>query len=255
MKANNLKIHRQAAQISTQILKEMVAMVKPGVLPNEIDRLAGKLCQEHGVQPAFKGVKNGHWVYEYNSCISVNDEILHGIPDDRRALKTGDLVKLDFGIIYQGMYTDQCVTVGVGKVSAEDKKLLEVGKEAVLSAVKLAKTGNHTGDLGHMMHQTAYRAGFDVLKMYVGHGIGEYLHLDPEIPAYGQPGEGKELKDGMVICVECQVVTGSDETFVEKNGWTVKTVDGGKGVMFEYMVLVGSKPEILTPTIDWPLIV
>lgn len=250
-----LKKYKQAAQISTQILHQLYEAIQPGVYPIELDELAGKLCQKHQVKPAFKGVVNQGLTYQHNSCISVNDEILHGIPDKKRTIQTGDVVKVDFGLIYQGLYTDHCFSVGVSSVSAQDQELLIVGREAVLAAAKLAQPGKHTGDLGHTMHQTAYHAGFDTFKQYVGHGIGHSLHEKPEIPAYGQAGSGALLKKNMIVCVECQVVPGSDQVFIESNEWTVKTVDGNKGVMFEYMVRVDKKPEILTPTQDWKLVV
>ncbi len=250
-----LATYKKATQLSKQILSQLRDAIKPGVYPIELDKLAGDLCEKHGVRSSFKGVVNGNLIYNFNSCISVNDEILHGIPNDKRKIQEGDLVKIDFGIIYQGFYTDHCFTVGVSQVSNEDQKLLEIGRKAVLNAVKLAKTGNKTGDLGYAMHSTAYKAGFDTLKQYVGHGIGRGLHEYPEIPAFGKPGSGKKLEKNMIICVECQIVPRSDQVYVEDNGWTVKTTDGGKGVMFEYMVRVDKKPEILTQTQDWSLTV
>ncbi len=250
-----LTTYKKATQISKKILSQLRDAIKPGVYPIELDNLAGKLCQKNGVKSSFKGVVNGNLTYGFNSCISVNDEILHGIPSRNRKIQTGDLVKIDFGIIYQGFHTDHCFTVGVGQVSDQNLKLLKVSREAVLNAVKLAKPGNKTGDLGYAMHSTAYKVGFDTLKQYVGHGIGKSLHEYPEIPAFGRPGSGKKLEKNMIICVECQVVTGDDRVYIEDNGWTVKTTDGGNGSMFEYMVRVDKKPEILTPTQDWPLLV
>jgi methionyl aminopeptidase len=248
--------YREAARISTEIMAAMRDAVKPGVYPIEIDELAGKLCEKNSVRPAFQGVTQSGHTYHHNSCISVNEEILHGIPSDKRAFQAGDLVKLDFGIVYQELHTDHCVTVGIHKISLADQQLLDAGKIAVLKAVTHAVAGNRTGDLGFAMQKTANRAGFEVLKQYIGHGIGTTLHDDPEIPAWGKKGRGELLKENMVICVEAQVVAGSDQVFIEKNNWTVKTRDGKKGVMFEYMVLVGkNEPEILTDTVDWPLVV
>lgn len=250
----DLQTYREAARISTKILDQVRAAVKPGVYPIELDQLAGELCQHYQVKPAFKGVQYLNLRYKHNSCISVNDEILHGIPSDKRALKPGDLIKLDFGIVYKGFFTDQCVTVGINPVSNQDKELLKVGKKAVLSAVELAVAGNTAGDLGYTMHRVARKSGFDVLKQYIGHGIGHSLHENPELPAHGRRMSGETLREGMVMCVEAQVVAGSDEVFIDDNNWTVKTVDGKKGVMFEYMVVVGKeKPETLTHTVDWPI--
>lgn len=253
--SQDLATYKKAIAISMEIMTQLRDAIKPGIYPIQLDELAEKLCGQHGVTSSFKGVVNGRLTYQHQSCISVNDEILHGIPSAQRALVEGDLIKVDFGIIYQGFHTDHCFTVGVGKVSKEDQKLLEVGRQAVLNAVKLAKPGNRTQDLGHAMHQTSYQAGFDTLKEYVGHGIGMSLHERPEIPAYGRPGHGEKLKKNMIVCVECQVVTGSDQVYITRNGWTVKTRDQGKGVMFEFMVRVDKKPEILTQTQNWPLVV
>jgi methionyl aminopeptidase len=252
---DQLRTYRKAAQISTEIMAQLRDALKPGLYPIELDTLAGELCKKNKVLAAFKGVVQSGNTYHHNSCISVNDEILHGIPSDKRALQVGDLVKVDFGIIYQGLFTDHCFTVAIGKATPQDEKLLRVGREAVLKAVDLAVTGTRTGDLGFMMHKTATRAGFDVLKQYIGHGIGTTLHNEPEIPAWGKKGRGELLKKNMVICVEAQVVAGTDETYTDKNGWTIKSADGANGVMFEYMVRVDDEPEILTNTVDWPLVV
>jgi methionyl aminopeptidase len=253
--SSELAAYKEVCQISTQIMAQLRKAIKPGIYPIELDKLAGELCKKNNVRSSFKGVTHQKLTYDFNSCISINDEVLHGIPNSQRKIQAGDLVKIDFGIIHQGLYTDHCFTVGVKKISVKDQELINVGREAVLNAVKLAKPGNMTGDLGYAMHSTAFRAGFDTLKQYVGHGIGRSLHENPEIPAYGQPKTGTKLEKNMIICVECQVVTGGDQIYVENNGWTVKTEDGGKGVMFEFMVRVDKKPEILTQTQDWPLIV
>lgn len=251
-----LQTYREATRISTEILAVLRDSLAPGVLPSKIDKLAGELCRKHQVKPAFQGEKSGRKTYSYNSCISINQAILHGIPSNSRHLEIGDLVKLDFGIIYQGLYTDQCVTVGIKKVTEQDKYLLRVGRKAVQNAVKLAVTGKTTGDLGYIMNRTARKAGFETLKNYTGHGIGQRLHELPEIPAHGQRNSGTTLKDGQVLCIETQLVAGSDQVKINEDSWTVETEDGQRGVMFEYMVVVRkNKPEILTKTLDWPLVV
>ncbi|MCA9379188.1 type I methionyl aminopeptidase [Candidatus Dojkabacteria bacterium] len=246
---------RAAAAVSTEILQQLVAAVEIGTTPRVIAKLADKLCQQQGVIPAFRGVAGARSKFSAPMCISVNDAVLHGLPTDE-AIQDGDLVKLDFGIIKDGYYTDHCVTVGVGNVSAADLSLLKIGRLAVMTAASAAVSGKHTGDLGHTMQTIAETAGYQVLTDYVGHGIGRSLWQAPQIPAYGVPGSGELLEPGMVICVEAQVVAGSNEVFVDNDGWTVRTADGSRGVMFEYMVLVGSgKPEILTKTMDLPLVV
>lgn len=253
---NHLQTYRQAGKISTKILEEVMYAVKPGVFPYSLDQLAGKLCEKHQVEPAFAKVGGKNGPYGYAMCISVNDTVVHGIPSQTEALAAGDVVKLDFGIIHQGLYTDFCVTVGVEKLSKANMKLVRIAKESVLSAVNIARAGLYTGDLGQAMHHTASQHGFDVVKQYIGHGIGESLHDDPPIPAYGRPGSGALLRSGMALCLEAQVVPGSDRVYVADDDWTVKTVDKKNSAMFEYLVIIGDGgAQVLTDTRNWPLVV
>lgn len=238
---------RKATEISVEILSKLGDMVKEGNTPLAIDEYAGELCKEYKVHPCFKKVEG----YDYNTCISVNDVAVHGIPKDI-PLKKGDLVSIDFGIVYKGMYTDHCWTWCVGKADEERMKLLLAGRKAVENALPFAVVGNRTGDLGYEMKAEALRNGYNTLSVYVGHGVGKSLHEDPEIPAYGRKGKGTLLEDGMVICVECQVVDDIDDVVIDDDGWSARTVHGGNSVMFEYMVLVREKsPVILTDTLRW----
>lgn len=244
----------KACEISVAILKKLYDMVEIGVVPIEIDKAAGQLCREYGVEPAFFNVQGKKGIYGYNTCIQVNDVAVHGIPDAHNPIESGDLVSIDFGIIYEGFFTDHCVTVGVGEVSAEDLKLLHTGRESVYNATKKAITGNHAGDIGYILESEARNEGFDTLKEYIGHGIGNSLHDQPEIPAYGQPGEGEILRRGEVICVESQVVAGEAKVKTDADGWTTRTRDGKNAVMFEFMVFVdNTKSIVMTPTQNWPL--
>lgn len=246
------KLIREAADISMDILFELGQNVRKGVKTIDIDNLAGELCRKYKVKPAFKEVDD----YHNNTCISINDEVLHGIPEQKDVLKVGDLVKIDFGIVHKGYYTDHCWTFAVESVSKEDMKLLIASKEATENAVRQAISGNYTGDLGHEMSHTTRQYGFNTLKEYVGHGIGKTLHDYPDIPSYGDKGHGDLLENGMVICIECQVIDGSGRTYVSDNGWTVKSAEGGKAGMYEYMVIVrDNEPEVLTPMFDWPVII
>jgi methionyl aminopeptidase len=250
-----LRQYQQAAKISMEILWQLHQKTKNGVTPLEIDMLADELCQRYGVKPNFRGVGGTSNEYQYATCISVNDTVVHGIPQNV-PLKAGDLVKVDFGLEYQGLNTDHCFTVGIGPVSSKDKNLMETGRAAVLKAAKQAIAGKYTGDLGDIMESTAHSQGYMVTEQYVGHGIGTTLHEEPQLPAWGDPGTGDVLREGMVLCVEAQVIAGDSEVYTAKDGWSVKTVDGSKSVMFECMVVVGkNKPEFLTTNLDWPLIV
>ncbi len=252
---NVLANYQRAGELSTKILGELKQAVKPGILPIEIDRLAESLCQNHGVRPAFKGV-NLHNPYQYSTCISINDVVVHGIPSQTEKIKVGDVVKVDFGLVDQGLYTDHCFTVVVGRFTPMTKNLVTAARDAVAAAIPLAIAGNTTGDLGNRMQTIAQNNGFDVLKQYTGHGIGWTLHDPPAIPAHGLAKTGTVLESNLVLCLEAQLVAGSDQVKVADDGWSVKTIDGGLSAMFEYMVVVGEKqPLLLTQTLDWGMIV
>jgi len=247
---NEEKMLIEAGKISTDILKELGTLVKVGNTPVDIDSKAGELCMQNGVHPAFKRVKGYNW----NTCISVNDVPVHGIPTNN-PLKKGDLVSIDFGIVYHKLYTDHCWTWSVGEPNEKNKKLLQAGRYAVENAVSKAVVGNRTGDLGYEMEQEALRNNYNVLSMFVGHGIGRTLHDEPEIPAYGVKHKGTLLEDGMVLCIECQVVDDVDDIKIDKDGWTARTIHGGNSVMYEYMVIVRENaPLVLTNQFDWDLV-
>jgi methionyl aminopeptidase len=247
---------QQAANVATGILQKLAQSVRPGITTQDIDDLAGELCKQADAKPAFVGQRAGRAVFNSNLCISVNDVVLHGVPNKHTVLQSGDLVKLDFGIIYQGVFTDQCVTVAVEQANAADLKLMQVAKMAIEAGAAKAVAGNSTGDIGSTIQTLVEAAGFNVLKEFVGHGIGGSLHESPEIPAYGTKNTGATLQIGDLVCVEAQVVAGSDDIFIAEDGWSVCTEDGKKGVMFEYMLCVGANaPLFLTDTRNWPLIV
>lgn len=250
-KAKEEKVIREAAEISLEILSQIGEYVRKGISPLELDEHAGLLCKRYNVEPAFKRVHG----YNFNTCISVNDVAVHGIPKDT-PLKKGDLISIDFGIIHKGMYTDHCWTWSVGKPSKANEKILLAGRAAVENAVSKAVVGNHTGDLGYEMEKEAKNNGFNILKVFVGHGIGKTLHDVPDIPAFGKQGTGNLLVDGMVICVECQVVDDDGDITVDKDGWSTKTKHGGNAVMFEYMVIVRKNaPVILTDSMGWDTVI
>jgi len=250
-RAKEEKILREAGEISVEILSKLRDMLREGVTTLEIDDYAGELCSEYGVKPAFKEVDG----YNFNTCISVNDVAVHGLPS-KYVLKKGDLVSIDFGIVYKGYMTDHCWTWCVGKPDEKKKKLLESGRRAVENAMEKAVVGNRTGDLGFEMESEAKSNGFNVLKVFVGHGIGKGLHEYPDIPAFGKRGTGELLVDGMVVCVECQVVDDTGKVFTDDDGWSERTERGGDSVMFEYMVIVKKGlPVILTDTRDWGVVV
>jgi methionyl aminopeptidase len=241
------QIVKEATSISVGILKKIKEATKIGANAAELDELAGELCKEMNVKPSFKGVRGVKGPYENNICISTNDEILHTIPRADRIFKSGDLVKLDFGIIHRGFYTDHCITVGLGKLTDEEQKLLETGELCIETAINQAIKGNTVGDISNALQTVAETAGFNYVTSYVGHGIGRSLHLAPEIPSYGLKGSGAKLNNGMILCIENQITIGSSTLKMDDDGWTLRTKDGSKGVMFEHMVLVkGDTTEVLT---------
>jgi methionyl aminopeptidase len=246
------RVLKEACNISLKILKQLGEELREGVTGLEIDREAGFLCKKYKVKPAFKRVDG----YNFNTCISVNDVAVHGVPKDI-PFKKGDLVSVDFGIYYKKIYTDHCWTWSIGEPSKTNKKLLNAGRAAVENAVSKAVTGNRTGDLGYEMEAQAKKNGYNTIKVFVGHGIGKTLHDEPEILAYGKKGTGELLEEGMVLCIECQVVDDvSGVQIDEDDGWSARTLNGGNSVMFEYMVIVrDKKPEILTDTRDWGVVV
>ena len=250
-KAKDEKILREASKISLTILRKLGKEIKEGITPLEIDQRAGILCKEYDVQPAFKRVRG----YDFNTCISVNDVAVHGIPNDI-TFKKGDLISIDFGIIHKGLYTDHCWTWSLGKPSKENRKLIQAGRDAVENCIPLAIPGNYTGDLGYEMERVAKENGFNVIKMFIGHGIGKTLHDAPDIPAYGKKGKGDLLVDGMVICIECQLVNGKGQIYIDTDGWSVRTENKGMSVMFEYMIIVRKdNPVVLTDTLSWDTVI
>lgn len=239
----DLQQMRLAAQITAHIVAELGDMAKPGVSTMELEEHARRRCQEEGVSPAFLGYEG----YDYALCTSVNDEVVHALPGKQKVLQDGDVVSIDFGVVRNGYYSDHCQTFGVGQLSPEHARLLEVGRQAVENAIQRVATGTRMGDVSHAMEQTAQDAGFSIVTHYVGHGIGKTLHESPEVPAFGVPGTGEKLERDMVICVECQVCEGSSQLKHDRDGWTARTVDGGYSVMFEHMVHVTDQgPDVMT---------
>jgi len=252
-----LNIYKQAGLLSIQILWQVSRLVKEGSSPMKIDDLAFELCKKNDVRPSFYGVESGNLIYNHSCCISVNEQILHAIPI-KKPFEYGDLVKIDFGIAYQGFFTDHCFTfVAGGYKNQKDRLLVEVSHKATLASLPLAIAGRKTGDLGFAMRRTAKESGFEVVKDFVGHGIGNSLHDRPIISPYALQDTGDTLKKGMVLCLECQVTAGSGDYIVKPDGWTIVSADGEKAGMVEYMVVVEEdSPLILTPTQDWnPVVV
>lgn len=246
----DIDILREGGRMLAVILNELSKICKPGISTEEIDNLARKLIEDNGDRPAFlnylpKGMKRA---YPAAVCVSVNDEIVHGIPNENpKILKEGDIVSLDMGLIHKGLITDSAITVPVGKIDAESQRLLDTTKEALNSAIKTVKAGKHTGDIGFAVERIAKSAGFGIVEELCGHGVGYEVHEDPYIPNYGERGMGDKLKSGMVIAIEPMLNAGGKEIVLADDGWTYKTADGKRSAHFEHTIVVTSKgAEIIT---------
>jgi methionyl aminopeptidase len=234
---------RTANQLVADVLAELEADVAPGVTTADLDRLAERLVKDAGAEPAFKGYRG----YPATLCASVNEEVVHGIPSTSRALREGDIVSLDIGVKIGGFYGDAAVTVPVGKVPDETATLLRVTNESLDRAIAQVRVGGRLSDIGHAVQEWVEAHGFSVVREFVGHGIGERLHEDPQIPNYGPPGRGPKLTEGMVLAIEPMVAMGRPETRVLGDGWTAVTRDGSLAAHFEHTVAVtGEGPLVLT---------
>jgi len=238
-----VELMRHAGKVVAIVLERLRREVKPGIKTKLLNTVAEEELRKNGAKASFKGYRG----YPASLCVSINEEIVHGIPDDR-VLQEGDLVSLDFGAYIGGFHGDAAVTVGVGKISSQAEKLLAATEEALMVGIKRAVTGDRIGDISAAIQQHAEGQGFAVIREYCGHGIGRDLHEDPQVPNFGLPGTGQVLKNGMTVAIEPMVVTGDWHTVVDKkNKWTVRTVDNGLAAHFEHTIAIGEQePEILT---------
>lgn len=216
------------------VVSRVAAAVRPGISTARLDEIAERMIIELGARPSFKGFSD----YPAATCISINEGVVHGIPSPKRKIKNGDVVGVDIGLEYQGLFTDMAVTVPVGKVSAEALKLIEVTEKSLDKAIALVKPGTALGDIGHAVQQYAESFGFSVVKSLVGHGVGYAVHEEPKIPNFGKPGQGLRLSAGMVIAIEPMVNIGGDEVITLSDGWTIVTSDGSCSAHFEHTIAV-----------------
>ncbi len=241
---------REGGKRHAEILDLLKNMVKPGVTAKELDDEAYRLIKEGGDIPAFLNYKprGESRPFPASLCVSINDEIVHGIPNEKeKILKDGDIVTIDLGLIHKGLITDAAITVPVGNITPELKKLLEVTKEALYSGIKAAKGGKRVGDISVAIERLAVSAGFGVVEELSGHGVGYSVHEDPYVPNYGVAGTGDVLKPGMVLAIEPIFNLGDHRTLLDKDGYTYRTRDGKPSAHFEHTILITkSEPEILT---------
>lgn len=233
---------RRAGRIVAEVLAGLRERAKPGVTTASLDAWAEQYIRRQGGVPSFKGYRG----YPASVCVSVNEEIVHGIPG-RRRLKEGQIVSLDVGVIFEGFHGDASVTVGIGEIGPEAARLLQVTERALAAAIAVVRPGRRLGDVSHAVQVTAEAAGFNVIREYVGHGIGAEMHEDPQIPNFGPAGRGPLLRPGMTLAIEPMVVMGDYHTRLLDDGWTVVTADGSLAAHFEHTVAVtDGDPEVLT---------
>ena len=237
-----IELMRIANRISKEALILGGDMVRPGITTAEIDTAIERYIRSHGAIPNFKGYGG----YPASACISINEEVIHGIPGPRK-IQEGDIVSIDVGAIWKGWNGDNAATFLCGKVSPEAERLVKVTRESFYEGIKFAKVGFRIGDISHAIQAYAEAAGFSVVRPYVGHGIGRDMHEDPEVPNFGKPGRGPRLMAGMTIAVEPMINMGKKEVKVLSDGWTVITADGLPAAHYENTILITEgEPEILS---------
>jgi methionyl aminopeptidase len=235
-------VMRRACQVAALALESVVQAVRPGVMTRDLDRIAEDRIRELGGVPSFLGYRG----YPASLCVSVNDEVVHGIPG-RRRLEEGEIVSLDLGAIVEEFHGDLAVTVPVGRISPALARLLRVTEEALEEGIRAVRPGAHLGDVGAAIQRHAERHGFSVVRDFAGHGVGRRLHEEPQIPNFGRPGDGVLLRPGMTLAIEPMVNMGTSEVVVDADGWTVRTRDHKPSAHFEHTVAVTERgAEVLT---------
>ena len=237
-----IAVMKKNGAILRACLEKAGEMVKPGVKKEEIDRAVEELILKEGAKPAFKGFQG----YPASTCISVNEEVVHGMPDGR-VLEEGDICGIDIGVLKEGYYADAARTIPVGKISADAAKLIRVTQEALERGIAKARVGNRLSDISHDVESFAVKNGFSVVRTLVGHGIGQRMHEEPQVPNFGPPSQGPVLEEGLVIAIEPMINVGTADVFTQDDGWTVVTADGSLSAHFEDTVAITKDgPEILT---------
>ena len=241
--SEEIALMKKAGQITGESLCVARDVIRPGISTWEIDEKMRRFIERCGATPTF----HGYGGFPGNVCISINEEVIHGIPSRHRILCEGDIVKVDVGARYRGYNGDSAKTFPVGKVSEEAQRLISVTEQSFYEAIRYAKAGNRIGDIGHAVEDFVISNGFGVVRDYVGHGVGAELHEDPEIPNFGQAGRGARLYSGMTVAIEPMVTVGTEKVIVKKDNWTVVTADGKLSAHYEHSLLItDSSPVLLT---------
>lgn len=239
---DEIAIMRQAGRIVAEVLQLLREAVRPGVVELELDRIVRREFARRGCTPTFLGYHG----YPATVCVSVNDEIVHGIPG-KRVIQEGDIVSIDLGATYKGFVADAAITVGVGRISPEAAKLIRVTEEALWAGIRAARAGRRLGEVSHAIESAVAPHGFGIVREYVGHGVGREMHEEPQVPNYGPPDRGPVLKKGMVLALEPMVTLGDWRTRRHDDQWTVSTLDGSLAAHFEHTIAItDGEAEVLT---------
>lgn len=238
-----LKLMREAGRISAGALKLVGEAVEPGVSTAELDRIAERYILSQGAKPNFKGY-NG---FPATACISINDQVIHGIPSKKQIIRKGDIVSVDLGAVFEGYHGDNAATFAAGDISLEAQRLMDTTRQSLYEGIKMARAGGRIGDISSAVQQYVEARGYSVVRQYVGHGVGASLHEAPEVPNFGTAGRGVRLLPGMTLAIEPMVNMGSERVKVMPDGWTVLTVDGKLSAHFEHTVVITADgPQVLT---------
>ncbi len=240
---------RESSRIVAEVLQTLREFVRPGITTWALNKKAEEVIKKRKARAAFKGYRPsfGSGAYPAALCVSINEEVIHGIPSKRRVIKEGDIVSMDVGVCYKGYYGDGATTVAVGEVDERVRELLKVTEEALYRGIEAARVGNRVGDISHAVQSHVESHGFSVVREFVGHGVGVKIHEEPPIPNFGEPGKGPLLKEGMTIAIEPMVAMGSGDVKIKEDGWTAVTADGSWAAHFEHTIAVLKEgPRILT---------
>ena len=241
--SREIELMRHAGQIAGEALALGGELVKPGVTTKHINDMMERYIRSKGGKPSF----NGYGGFPAAACISINEQVIHGIPSNHTVIQDGDIVSIDVGVLLNGYHGDTAATFGAGKISDQAQKLIDVTKQSFFEGIKYAVDGNRLGDVGHAVCEYAMRNGFSVVKEYVGHGVGTQLHEEPNVPNYGVKGKGKRLQSGMTIAVEPMINEGTESVKTLRDGWTVVTIDGKLSAHYEHTIAITeNEPLILT---------
>lgn len=244
---DEIELMRAANQLVSKTHAELARSIRPGVTTAQLDKIAEEFIRDHGAQPTFKGFPNPYGApFPASICASVNDEVVHGIPNDR-VLQDGDIVSIDCGVLLEGFNGDSCYTFCVGEVSVELRNLLKTTKESLYLGIDAALNGKRIGDIGYAVQTHCEKAGYGVVREFVGHGIGHEMHEDPAVPNYGRRGTGIQIKNGMCLAIEPMITMGSPKIGMMPDRWTIKTIDGLPAAHFEHTVAIHhGKADILS---------